>query len=61
MEIVGSLGGGTGKRAVTFSTRRLQPLKGSAGFTIRLGGIVEFFKLIFYHVLHLSFHEFLGF
>ena len=30
-------------------------------FTIRLGGIVEFFKLIFYHVLHLSFYEFLGF
>ena len=43
MEIVGSLGGGTGKRAVTFSSRRLQPLKGSADLNISLPNSFKFY------------------
>ena len=41
--LLAPLGGGTGKRAVTFSTRRLQPLKGSADLDISLLNSFRFY------------------
>jgi len=43
MEIVGSLGGETRRRAIKFSTRRLHPLKGSADLNISLLNSFRFY------------------